>query len=295
MRHLKKLINLFCLTTIAVVASSALAQNRGSSAPYISGDTFRSYADFIFDETNIPFFPERVRPGNTIFVKTDYLKYFFRRMRPLINCPYILITHNSDLPAPGNYTQLLEDKNLIAWFGQNVEHYSHPKLHPIPIGIANKYWGHGNTDLLDIARSHANQLYRSNLLFLNFSVGTHPERTNVYHQFINQPFCLYKTNQNYREYLDSTASCKFVLSPRGNGIDCHRTWEALYLGAIPVVKTSFLDPLYENLPVVIVKDWAEVTEEFLNKKYAEMQNLTYQTEKIYADYWFKLIDSYKNQ
>ncbi len=27
----------------------------------------------------------------------------------------------------------------------------------------------------------------------------------------------------------------FWLSPRGNGIDCHRTWEALYLDVIPIV------------------------------------------------------------
>ena len=44
---------------------------------------------------------------------------------------------------------------------------------------------------------------------------------------------------------------KFILSPPGAGFDCHRTWEALYLGAIPIVKTSSLDPLYKDLPVVI--------------------------------------------
>ena len=30
----------------------------------------------------------------------------------------------------------------------------------------------------------------------------------------------------------------FVLCPHGGGLDCHRNWEALCLGCIPIVKTS---------------------------------------------------------
>ena len=51
----------------------------------------------------------------------------------------------------------------------------------------------------------------------------------------------------------------FELSPQGNGLDCHRTWEALILNTIPIVRTSSLDPLYEGLPVVVVAEWADVT------------------------------------
>lgn len=83
--------------------------------------------------------------------------------------------------------------------------------------------------------------------------------------------------------------CLFVLSPHGDGLDCYRTWEALLMGSYPVVKTSSLDPLYEDLPVVIVKEWNEVTEDFLIIKYNEMKNKTFKMEKIYAPYWFDLI------
>ncbi len=55
----------------------------------------------------------------------------------------------------------------------------------------------------------------------------------------------------------------FSISPHGNGLDCHRTWEDLALGCIVIVKTSPLDPLYEGLPVVIVDDWNEITKENL--------------------------------
>jgi hypothetical protein len=55
------------------------------------------------------------------------------------------------------------------------------------------------------------------------------------------------------------ANYAFEISPRGNGLDCHRSWEALLLRTIPIVRTSSLDPVYEGLPVAIVSDWDEVT------------------------------------
>jgi hypothetical protein len=270
------------------------AQDRSSSAPYISGDTFRAYADFIIDETNIPFYPDRVRPGSTIFVKTDLLNLFFNTIHPLIASPYILITHNSDHPAPGNCKMLLDDEKLILWFAQNVENYSHPKLQPIPIGIANKYWGHGNTMLIDAARNQLQSTTRNQLLSMDFALGTYPkERKAVYNQFVFEPYCSRAFGMDFWSYLLNLTTVKFILSPRGNGLDCHRTWEALYLGAIPIVRTSTLNPLYDGLPVVIIGNWQEVTETFLNQKYSEMNLREYNCEKLYADYWFKLIDSYK--
>ena len=43
---------------------------------------------------------------------------------------------------------------------------------------------------------------------------------------------------------------KFVLSPPGAGIDCHRTWELLYLDCIPIVQSSTINELYDDLPVL---------------------------------------------
>jgi hypothetical protein len=51
----------------------------------------------------------------------------------------------------------------------------------------------------------------------------------------------------------------FVLSPFGNGLDCHRTWEALLCGCIPIVRTNVFNELFEGLPVLIVEKWEDVT------------------------------------
>ena len=54
------------------------------------------------------------------------------------------------------------------------------------------------------------------------------------------------------------AQYEFVVSPPGNGLDCHRTWEVLALGSIPIVMTSRFDALFAQLPVIIVSDWHEL-------------------------------------
>jgi hypothetical protein len=50
-----------------------------------------------------------------------------------------------------------------------------------------------------------------------------------------------------------------VISPHGNALDCYRTWEALLMGCIPIVKRSPIDYLYADLPVAIVDEWSQIT------------------------------------
>ena len=88
--------------------------------------------------------------------------------------------------------------------------------------------------------------------------------------------------------MEELSSCRFVAAPRGNGLDTHRLWEALYVGSYPIVKTSSLDSLYADLPVVIIRDWSEVTEEFLQKKYKELQQKSFSWDKLYLSYWIAM-------
>lgn len=260
--------------------------------PFVSGDGFRAYSDYVFDEEECSLRFESMKPYSTIFVKTDYLETFFYKFHPSIPCKYILITHNSDHPTPGLFAPFLEDEKLVAWFAQNVEDKTHPKLHPIPIGIANRVWPHGNGSL--IQKIQAKQLPKKHLLYVNFTVLTYPqERQLAYNLLSRAPFSYCAEPKQFELYLHDIASCVFVASPRGNGLDTHRFWEALYLGAYPIVKTSASDSLYAGLPVVIIEDWHEVTKELLRQKHEEFLRKTYSLDRLYMPYWMNLIDSYK--
>lgn len=260
--------------------------------PYISGDVFRAYSDHIVDATGVPFYPQRVKEGDIVYVKTKYLRRFVKYMHPCIKKRYVLITHNGDEEAPGDYAHLLEDDKIIVWAGMNAT-LSHPKLIPLPIGGGNP----GKDTFFDnlIEKLHQNPLPKKHLLYMNIGVTTHPDRPALKGYFATQSFCTVDDPKPPVEYLQELMRSKFTISPRGNGIDCNRVWESLLLGTIPVLKTTALDVLYQDLPVVIVNEWSDVTEKFLEEKYEAMSKKEYNFEKCYADYWLKLIESYTNR
>ena len=39
------------------------------------------------------------------------------------------------------------------------------------------------------------------------------------------------------------------------------------MGTIPIIITSSIDELFEDLPVVIVDSWEQITEDYLNTQY----------------------------
>jgi len=272
---------------------------RSSSYPFIAGDTFRAFCDFIIDETQIPFDPNLVKNGNTIFLKHNktFLDLFFKNIHPFIKNKYILITHNGLCRNLSPYIKYLNDKNIVAWLGKNV-YLSHPKAQCIPVGIANNHWSHGNTSILRSIIE--NPLQKDKLCYINFDLGPKHHyrnkiRRNVLKVFANKKFCYKSKRKNFKEYIQDLSRSKFVVSPEGEGIDCHRTWESILVGSIPIISTSQLDPMFENLPVLITKKWENITKEFLLKKYKEMSSKKYNLEKLYANFWFDKIIKIKKQ
>lgn len=265
-------------------------EERHSSFPYLSGDTFRSLAQFYVDELQIPFDPDAVQKGDIVFVKARLINYFFEILHPLIKNRYILISHNCDDSAPGKYLKMLDDDKLIAWFAQNSDLKVHQKLFPIPIGIANMYWPHGDIKILNSAILRAKDIEKKHLLYVNILSQTNPAvRQEVEQLFLGKEFCYSALRKPWEEYLLDLAESKFVLCPRGAGEDTHRTWEVLLMNSIPIVKSSPLDSMYTDLPVVIVNNWNEITQDFLESRYDDMQSKKYNRNKLYASYWFDMI------
>lgn len=214
-----------------------------------------------------------------------------------IRHPYILLTHNGDEAIPGMFVDYLHDPKIIAWFGINVT-MRHPKLHPIPIGICNEpYQPQGAATIAALQKSAPTIEQKDSinkLLYMNITVSTNNAvRKKVYDFFAPQPYCYNAPKKTFANYAQEMAEFCFVVSPEGNGLDCYRTWEALYLGCIPVVKSNALNPLYENLPVVIVDDWSQVSQEFLQEQLEIIKNKKWDREKLSIYYWFGRINEYK--
>jgi hypothetical protein len=102
----------------------------------------------------------------------------------------------------------------------------------------------------------------------------------------------YNENKNFEDYIKELSSYKFCLSPPGRGVDTHRTWEALMVGTIPIMISTNLDALFEELPVIIVKDWNTIDVDFLNAEYKRLHEKKYNFSTLYSEYWKNEINKY---
>lgn len=75
------------------------------------------------------------------------------------------------------------------------------------------------------------------------------------------------TKDGREEYLKQINSHKFVLCPRGNGLDTHRFWETLYCGSVPIISKSDLPlrNLERYVPILIIDSYSCLK----NKEYIE--------------------------
>jgi hypothetical protein len=198
------------------------------------------------------------------------LDNFVRGALPSIRKPFSLITTDgdsafSDIPA-ATIDALLGCPWLVSWHTQNYDGREHDKLAPFPMGIdlhtprlcssPSKLFS-----LLRDIRQNRPPLDRASLkvfcdLELSLSSGERHRAVAALRKCGHVDFPAKRIPQAdaWRRY----AEYPFVLSAEGNGLDCHRTWELLYLGAIVITKKSPLDILYEGLPVVTIGDWSEV-------------------------------------
>ncbi len=221
--------------------------------------------------------------------------------------------------------RVLEHPQLVQWFAQNLT-FEHPKLRHLPIGLdyhtissfgeiddsrppwkvyrnpikrffkSSRRWGPRIPPLKQEAVLHGTAKRRTGFA-KKHPLGYCNWRVSLYRG--NRRECLERCHPNamhiQRKFRprartwDLNARYAFTLSPFGTGYDCHRTWEALVLGSVPILHTSPLDPLFEGLPVLIVEDWAEITPERLAVERKRFAEEIFDFSSLYLEYWVALI------
>jgi len=230
-----------------------------------------------------------VKDNETIvYVYGHDLDLFFREAFPEIDHPIKLISHNTDYPVDSKYIQYLDDDKIIKWYAQNAI-LDHPKLVPVPIGIANKQWPHGNIDnFLHVMRLDNK---KENVVYKNFDIGTNMGVRSRVNQITNQNNIFMDRTYPHTEYLQRVAKSLFVISPPGNGIDCHRIWEALYLGTVPIVERSPAFRNFTDLPILFIDKWEDVTLDFVKAQIPYFYGgHKFDLTKITLPYWKALIN-----
>jgi len=87
-------------------------------------------------------------------------------------------------------------------------------------------------------------------------------------------------------YFNTLPSYKFVISPEGNGIDCHRHYEALIAGCIPIIERNpLVEQKYQGCPILWTTDYSEITPAYLESKYDEMKGQLYDFSRLFLTYY----------
>lgn len=243
-----------------------------------------------------------------IYVCSAAINDFRVRLLPAIQFPFILVSGDCDETMPYDvlsekgFHELMANKYLVHWFCQNMVEI-HPKITVMPIGMdyhtmtKRDVWGPiappvEQEKLLNSVKtvSKKQTMCYANFQFLMTTKYGNDRQTAI--KEVPQDLVFYEPTRIPRlETWKKQSKFAFVISPHGNGLDCHRTWEALAIGCIPIVRTSKIDNLFEELPVLIVKEWHDITKELLENTIEEFKNKTFNMERLSLKYWIDKIST----
>jgi len=228
-----------------------------------------------------------LRGNANIFCKTDYIEYLFDNIRHSNNS-YNLITHHSDYPIDDQRWST-KPKCIKRWLAINPI-VLHTDLIAIPLGIKTHKQPYYESQYMtewfahNINRLHSNEKVHN--VYCNWSI-TNLDRNKVADTLrANSINITHDTNIPFNEYIERMSTHKFVISPPGNGIDCHRTWEALYVGCIPIVIKNHIYSDWLDLPILQVNTYDEITQKLLDE--FSMKMFSY--DKLRIAYWKQLIN-----
>lgn len=282
---------------------------------YVEVDGFIKLCDIHLKENDNV---NKIYDNCSVYLNADKLLDFSKKIDD-IKSPFILVTGNSDnenyIKNFDNYEQFekfVSNDKIIHWFCQNST-VPHPKITNLPIGVAyNQDWmgNYYKDNLLDLPLKQEEILIqikkesnpfqkRKNKCYINFKVAKSSpykyDREEALEFIPDEISFKEKDEQNRYECWKNQTDYAFVVSPFGVGLDCLRTWEALILGCIPIVRSSGIDKVFDDLPVLIIKDWKEVTQELLDKTIDDFGKRDFNYEKLKLQYWKDKIDSYKKK
>lgn len=266
-----------------------------------------------------------------IYVNPHKLSSFLVKMAPKIRSNYVLIMSGDDSNFPDDFTgdprvnftrskidfeALLADKKISHLFISNYTGGRRDNVTPIPLGIDYHHSKVNGTVFNGIERNFQQTTGKIRSILSHAPVTSkrikkiymsgHIRNTSARHKSKGlldrvQLDALLRGNPLFHfqnEWLPRESSWRssskyaFVFSPIGRGFDCHRVWESIALGQIVLVQSSPVDPIFEGLPVIPIKDPSKITIADLDRWLVKFGNASHNTDyldKISMSYWQKKV------
>jgi len=223
-----------------------------------------------------------VKQFDTIFVNADLLDQCADLLNS-IRVPYHLLTGNADKLLNEYTVQKILQGKIVSWSGHNFKKYDERFLQ-IPMGFTELGEKRPNsfTDYIDLPAEKFIPL-----IITPFG-ETHNSRSALSNLYGDGILNL-KNRIDYSHFLTLLSISKYSCCPRGNALDSHRFVESIVCNSIPIVMTSDLDPLYQEMGAIIVTDW-NVCEDINS-----MPTPALNRDMVTLEYWQDRLDNHQQK
>jgi hypothetical protein len=223
-----------------------------------------------------------LKPFDSIFIKVDLLESSLNWLSNL-NVPFHLMSGNGDITISDDLIKRVLNSKIASWTGNNLNKIDE-KILQVPIGFCEigrnrpnafkEYVEPSERKLIDIV--------------VTPSSNTHPNRKEI-DSIIGKNILNISKRLDYEQFLTAMGISKYSICPRGNGVDTHRFTESILMNCIPIVKSSILNPMFEEMGGVIVEDWNQIHA-------LDFDNLpTINRDVITLEYWENRIINHRNK
>ena len=203
-------------------------------------------------------FSDLDKASGPLFVYGDLYRFFVDHIAPNLEKRHVVLVHNSDVEVDNSYDSIFDNPSIVRVFAQNATSL-HPLLEGVPIGLANAMFAHGDlSKFFDRVQS----IRKRRMVWAGGLSLTHGSRSTLVDSMKQAPdlFDLNNGRLEFSDYVEKLCESRFVVCPRGNGVDTHRIWETIYSGGVPVVTKAELHKAFPVNSSIILDGWRKLQE-----------------------------------
>ena len=276
---------------IILVSLNIRLNRRPSSAPFLSGDTFRTLANHTYESESSTINFAELKSDDIIFCQSNLVMNFNEKVLNKLDKDIVLVLGNSDQNFNLELASRLNLERVHKVYAQNLVDEI-DKFVALPIGLENA-WRLDNGKPLTFKFQRLFRFKKRFKIMWTFSPTNMNERARATEVLSRLEIAEKLPRISKFKHRVALSKYAFVASPPGNGLDCHRTWEAMYLRCIPIVKKSFMTEEFERngLPIWVVDSYDELSqydEQALKLKYSELAP-RFNSDLLWFRYWSELI------
>jgi hypothetical protein len=239
--------------------------------------------------------PARYMASDNLLNNSNLIKWY--SINATIDHPKLIkipIGLPRNLPFPTSFVDTDTGGDIVTYMGWNQEVKNASYVINRQVDILR-----GDNHIFDIMKSKADskKLIYINHSTCNSSKGGSVEANVGFRNRLDDYIKEYTPFEkhglmNWTDNLKIVQKHKYVLESFGRCYDGYRPWESILVGTIPIVFSSPINEIYNDLPILIIDSFDKLNEEYLEEQYKILINRDdYNFDKLYMKYWINLIKS----